>query len=82
MLCYGNFMTAVVNFLITAFVIFILIKVMNKITARLIRKEEKKPETTKTCPYCRSQIAIEAVRCPHCTSILEEGALPGSAQML
>jgi large conductance mechanosensitive channel len=81
-LCYGNFMTAVVNFLITAFVIFILIKVMNKITARLIRKEEKKPETTKTCPYCRSQIAIEAVRCPHCTSILEEGALPGSAQML
>ncbi len=77
-LCYGNFITAVINFLITAFVIFILIKVMNGISARLLRKEEKKPEpeTTKTCPYCRSAIAIEAVRCPHCTSMLTEGTTP------
>lgn len=73
-LCYGNFITAVINFLITAFVIFILIKVMNGISARLIKKEEKAPEPeTKTCPYCCSTIPIRAVRCPQCTSILEQG---------
>ncbi len=73
-LCYGNFITAVINFLITAFVIFILIKAINSLSSRLIRKEEKKPEApaTKKCPYCCSEIALEAVRCPHCTSVLEE----------
>ena len=62
-LCYGNFITAVINFLITAFVIFV----------KLIRKEEEAPPepTTKICPYCRSEIAKEATRCPHCTSNLE-----------
>lgn len=77
-LYYGNFITAVINFLITAFVIFMMIKGINGLSARLIKKEEKEPEapTTKTCPYCCSSIAIEAVRCPHCTSMLEEEAAP------
>lgn len=72
-LCYGNFITAVINFLITAFVIFVLVKAINKIGDKLIRKEEEaQPEpTTKICPYCRSEIAKEATRCPHCTSNLE-----------
>ena len=71
-LCYGNFITAVINFLITAFVIFVLVKAINKIGDKLIRKEEEPPEpTTKICPYCRSEIAKEATRCPHCTSNLE-----------
>ena len=72
-LCYGNFITAVINFLITAFVIFVLIKAINKIGDKLIRKEEEAPPepTTKICPYCRSEIAKEATRCPHCTSNLE-----------
>ncbi len=72
-LCYGNFITAVINFLITAFVIFLLIKGMNGINARLRKKEEPAPAavTTKTCPYCRSEIDVLAVRCPHCTSQLE-----------
>lgn len=72
-LCYGNFITAVINFLITAFVIFLLVKAINGLSDRFLKKEEE-PEvpTTKTCPYCRSSIAIEATRCPHCTSILEE----------
>lgn len=72
-LCYGNFMTAVINFLITAFVIFVLVKAINKIGDKLIRKEEEAPPepTTKICPYCRSEIAKEATRCPHCTSNLE-----------
>lgn len=73
-LTYGNFITAVVNFLITAFVIFCLIKVLNRLTDS-IHKEKEEPKaapTTKMCPYCRSEIAIEATRCPHCTSHLPE----------
>ena len=72
-LCYGNFITAVINFLITAFVIFVLVKAINKIGDKLIMKEEEAPPepTTKICPYCRSEIAKEATRCPHCTSNLE-----------
>ena len=56
-LCYGNFITAVINFLITAFVIFVLVKAINKIGDKLIRKEEEAPPepTTKICPYCRSE---------------------------
>lgn len=72
-LCYGNFITAVINFLITAFVIFILVKALNGLNDKFMKKEEEpKAPTTKTCPYCRSEIAIEATRCPHCTSLLEE----------
>ena len=72
-LCYGNFITAVINFLITSFVIFVLVKAINKIGDKLIKKEEEAPAepTTKMCPYCRSEIAKEATRCPHCTSNLE-----------
>lgn len=72
-LSYGNFITAIINFLITAFVIFILVKALNGLNDKFMKKEEEpKAPTTKTCPYCRSEIAIEATRCPHCTSLLEE----------
>lgn len=71
-LYYGNFITAVINFLITAFVIFMLIKAINGISERLLKKEEPKDEpTTKECPFCKSAIAIKATRCPHCTSELD-----------
>ena len=71
---YGNFITAVINFLITALVIFCLVKSINAISNRLINKQEEEAPapTVKTCPYCKSEIAIDASRCPHCTSILEE----------
>ncbi len=73
---YGNFITAIINFLITALVIFILLKVINRITERLSElsgnEEEAPAPTTKKCPYCCSEIDIKATRCPHCTSILEE----------
>lgn len=70
---YGNFITAIINFLITALVIFLLIKLINRIGERLNRKEEKPAApTTKKCPFCMSEIAIEATRCPHCTSQLEK----------
>ena len=70
---YGNFITAVINFLITAFVVFVLIKGINTVSEKLSKKEEEKPAdpTTKKCPYCMSEIAIEATRCPHCTSQLD-----------
>ncbi|MBQ9122954.1 MAG: large conductance mechanosensitive channel protein MscL [Lachnospiraceae bacterium] len=71
-LAYGNFITAVVNFLITAFVIFVLIKFINGISDRFKKKEEPAAPTTKTCPFCKSTIAIDATRCPHCTSTLDE----------
>ena len=66
------FLTAVVNFILTAFILFLLLK---GITA-LLEIGKKKPApaapTTKKCPFCKSDIAIEATRCPHCTSQLEE----------
>lgn len=75
-LCYGNFITAIVNFLITAFVIFVLVKTLNTLSNRFKKKDEEAAApaapTTKKCPYCCSEIAIEATRCPHCTSVLEE----------
>ena len=73
-LYYGKFITAVINFLIMALVIFVIIKVMNTAAAKFVQKEGDKEEEddTKTCPFCKSQIAADAVRCPHCTSILDE----------
>lgn len=72
-LAYGNFITAVLNFLITAFVIFLLVKGINKINDRFTKKEEAPAPapTTKTCPFCKTTIAIDATRCPNCTSELE-----------
>ena len=73
-LLYGNFITAVLNFLITAFMIFLLIKGINALSDLFTKKEEEAPAapTTKECPYCKSAIAIAATRCPNCTSHLEE----------
>ena len=69
---YGAFITAVINFLIMAFVIFLLVKGLNSLS-RLGKKEEvaASEPTTKKCPFCCSEIAIEASRCPHCTSVIE-----------
>ncbi len=72
MLMYGNFITAIINFLITAFVIFMLIKVINSINERFSKKDDKPAApTTKKCPYCMSEIDIKATRCPHCTSQID-----------
>jgi len=71
-LAYGNFITAVINFLISAFVIFCIVKFINGLSDRFQKKEEPKAPTTKKCPFCKSEIAIDATRCPHCTSELAE----------
>ena len=68
----SSFISAVVNFIIMAFILFCLLKGINKLMG-LTKKEEPAAEpTTKVCPYCQSEISIKATRCPHCTSILEE----------
>ena len=73
-LAYGKFITAVINFLITALTVFCLVKIINTVSEKMAKKKEEAPAapTTKKCPYCVSEIAIEATRCPHCTSILSE----------
>ncbi len=66
---YGAFISAVINFILIAFVIFLVIKGINKLSRK------KKPEpviTTKECPFCKEQVALEATRCPHCTSELDK----------
>ena len=65
---YGAFIMAIINFLLVAFALFMVIKAMNK-TASLTKKtEEEAAPTTKECPFCKTEIHIEATRCPHCTS--------------
>ena len=66
---WGAFITAIINFIIMAFVIFLIVKAINK-AAELGKKKEEETPTTKKCPYCKSEIPIEATRCPHCTSEL------------
>lgn len=71
---YGNFITAVINFLIMAFVIFCFVKFMNGLNEKMTKKPEEAPAapTTKVCPFCKSEVNIDATRCPHCTSELTE----------
>lgn len=65
---YGLFINAVINFLIIAAVIFLVVRAFE----RMRKQEEEAPAepTTKECPYCLSEIAIKATRCPNCTSEL------------
>lgn len=66
---YGSLITALINFLIMSFVIFLIVKGINRVSA-IGKKQEEEEKTVKICPFCKSEISIEAVRCPHCTSEL------------
>lgn len=63
-IAYGAFINDVIGFLIIAFVIFLIVKAINR------NKREEKVEPTKACPYCLSSIPVEATRCSGCTSEL------------
>jgi len=63
---YGAFVNALITFLIVALVMFFLIRAV----ARAQKPEEEAAPTTKDCPYCKTAIAIDATRCPNCTSEL------------
>ena len=67
----GAFLNAIINFLIVAFVLFVVIKFVNSLHKKPEEPAEPEEPTTKVCPYCQSEISIKAVRCPHCTSKLE-----------
>ena len=71
-IAYGKFITAIINFIIMAFVIFCFVKAINSVTSIARRKEEEaEEETEKVCPYCCSKIPVKATRCPSCTSDLK-----------
>lgn len=63
-IAYGHFLNGVIDFVIIAFAVFIMVHQVNKLFPK---KEEKAP---RTCPFCKSVIAEDATRCPHCTSEL------------
>ncbi len=67
---YGNFISGIINFIIMAFVVFMMVRAINK----LKKDEPAAPAapTTKKCPFCKTDIPLEATKCPHCTSALEE----------
>ena len=67
----SNFISAVVNFLIMALILFCLMKGINKLLTFNKKEEAPAEPTTKVCPFCQSEISIRASRCPHCTSVLE-----------
>ncbi len=68
----GTFLVAIINFIIIAFCVFLVVKGINKL--RNMKKKEEPVEeaapTTKICPFCKSEIPIDATRCAHCTSEL------------
>ena len=84
---YGTFLTAVINFLIVALILFIMVKAINTANKKSKERLEKlaakrkkdnvedegevEPET-KLCPFCYTEIAYKATRCPHCTSEIHE----------
>ena len=65
----GAFISAIINFLIIALVVFCIVKSANKAKELTSKKEEEEEAaTTKVCPFCKSEIAIDATKCPHCTA--------------
>lgn len=66
---YGNFIQTVVDFLIVAFVIFLLVRALNKMKKQEAPAPAAAP-TTKDCPFCAMAVPVNAKRCPHCTSQL------------
>ena len=67
---YGAFIQYVINFILIAFCMFIVVRLMNKMKKPAPAPAPAKPK--RLCPYCRSEIADDATRCPHCTSVLDK----------
>jgi len=70
-LAYGLFLTEVINFVIMAFVVFLIVRQINALRKKDAPAPAPAPEPhEKICPYCKSKIDLDATRCPHCTSEL------------
>lgn len=74
-IAYGQFINTLISFLIVAFAIFLLIRYINRLKSPTETPEPVAP-TMKKCPFCVSDIPVEATRCPHCTSELKASAPP------
>jgi len=70
---YGIFIARIISFLIVAFVLFLIIRSMNRLRKKAEAPAPAAEPATKECPYCFTTISIKAVRCPNCTSELREG---------
>ncbi len=71
-IAYGSFIQKVIEFLFMALVVFMFVKGIAKVRQTVEKPKEKPAPTTKTCPFCQTEIPIKATRCPHCTSELPE----------
>ncbi len=71
-IAYGSFISTVIDFIIVAFCVFMMIKVMNSMTKRLSAPAPAAAPTNKECPFCFSSIPIKATRCPNCTSEIKK----------
>lgn len=71
---YGNFINAIIQFLIIAFVVFLIVKALNKAKALSSRGPKAEEVEAPKCPYCLEEVAEGATRCPHCTAELPEPA--------
>ena len=79
---YGVFINAIINFILMAIVIFIIVKVFTAAAEKAKKEEEAAAPTTKSCPYCLSEINIEATRCPNCTSQLAAAVAEAAEEAL
>lgn len=77
----SNFGSSVLNFFITALILFCLLKGMNQLLNIRKRQDAPAAPTTKKCPFCQSEIPIAATRCPHCTSMLVEETVHNSGRL-
>ncbi len=68
---YGSLISVIINFLIIAFCIFVVVKILNSLSEKVHKPVEEAPKT-KICPFCKTEIPIDATRCPHCTSELPQ----------
>ena len=71
-LAVGNFIQTVINFLLVAFCIFLFVKFVNRLRNAVTTEVVEEAPAPRLCPYCKSEIAEDATRCPHCTSVLSE----------
>lgn len=73
---YGNFIAQIINFVLMGFVIFLFVKIISSVRTKVEslkkKEEEETTPTTKVCPFCKSEIHIDATRCPNCTSELKD----------
>lgn len=70
---YGLFINALISFLLTAWAVFLVVKMINAMRERMESEKETQSPSTKKCPFCFTEINKDATRCPNCTSDLANG---------